>query len=45
MPEIDKTQMGGTMRKGAKTTFIKNPDSLASKIHGGASQVTERHRH
>ena len=45
MPEIDKTQMGGTMRIGARTTYIKNSDSLASRIHGGATQVTERHRH
>ena len=45
MPEIDKTQMGGTMRIGARTTYIINSDTLASKIHGGASQVTERHRH
>ena len=43
MLEIDKTKMGGTMRIGAKTTYIKDPESLAAKIHYGASQVTERH--
>lgn len=28
--------MGGTMRIGARTTFIKDPESLAAKVHGGA---------
>lgn len=45
MPEIDKSNMGGTMRLGARTTVFNNPNSIMCKAYGGAMQVSERHRH
>ena len=45
MPEIDKFFMGGTMRLGSKTTTIKDPKSLASKVYYNSMKATERHRH
>lgn len=52
MPEIDKTTMGGTMRLGARETYLcpddwtrKGEASIASFIYDGADAVTERHRH
>lgn len=45
MPEISKTMKGGTMRLGARHTFIKDPNSMASKIYYGADSAFERHRH
>ncbi|ELY39556.1 CTP synthase [Halalkalicoccus jeotgali] len=36
--------MGGTMRLGAHNTDIQ-PNTLASKVYGGAEACTERHRH
>ena len=37
-------EMGGTMRLGAWTCVLQ-PDSLASKAYGGATEISERHRH
>jgi len=37
-------EMGGTMRLGAWTCVLQ-PDSLASKIYKGATEISERHRH
>ncbi|HWA96314.1 MAG TPA: CTP synthase [Terracidiphilus sp.] len=37
-------EMGGTMRLGAWTCVLQ-PDSLASKIYGGVTEISERHRH
>ena len=49
MPEISATQMGGTMRLGARTTRLfplKNgSQSMAQKLYGGLERVDERHRH
>jgi len=50
MPEIDKENMGGTMRLGARdTTFThKHKDgtgSVCQVLYGGAETVSERHRH
>ena len=45
MPEIDKQYMGGNMRIGSKTTFIKDKNSLAAKVHYGNVEVVERHWH
>src|SRR6201993_1283659 len=37
-------EMGGTMRLGAWTCILQ-PDSLASRAYGGATEISERHRH
>ena len=37
-------EMGGTMRLGAWTCILQ-PDSLASRVYGGATEISERHRH
>jgi CTP synthase len=37
-------EMGGTMRLGAWTCVLQ-PDTLASKIYGGKTEISERHRH
>jgi CTP synthase len=37
-------EMGGTMRLGAWTCILQ-PDSLAAKAYGGATEISERHRH
>ncbi|KAJ4420171.1 CTP synthase ura7 [Gnomoniopsis sp. IMI 355080] len=47
MPELDKHNMGGTMRLGSRKTVFQ-PDSEWSKIRGlydGAQEIEERHRH
>jgi len=44
MPEFDKTHKGGTMRLGARRSKI-TAGSRASTIYGGASVISERHRH
>ncbi|AAS54171.1 AGL320Cp [Eremothecium gossypii ATCC 10895] len=47
MPEIDKQNMGGTMRLGLRPTiFQEDTDwSIIRKLYGSASSVEERHRH
>jgi CTP synthase len=45
MPEISKTMKGGTMRLGARYTYINNPNSLAARLYYGSETVYERHRH
>ncbi|KAI7937360.1 hypothetical protein MJO29_014675 [Puccinia striiformis f. sp. tritici] len=47
MPEISKSQMGGTMRLGLRATqFQSNSDWSAIKaIYGGSEVIWERHRH
>jgi CTP synthase len=37
-------EMGGTMRLGAWTCVL-TPETLASKIYGGETEISERHRH
>jgi CTP synthase len=44
MPEISTTHMGGTMRLGARTSFLKD-DTLAIQLYNGERLVNERHRH
>jgi CTP synthase (UTP-ammonia lyase) len=44
MDDVSYQQLGGTLRKGAKKTFIKSTDSLAYKIYG-SQEIMERHRH
>lgn len=46
MPETaSEKNMGGTMRLGARDTFIKDPKSMASRLYGGKPVISERHRH
>ncbi|KAI0299838.1 CTP synthase N-terminus-domain-containing protein [Russula brevipes] len=47
MPEISRTQMGGTMRLGLRPTVFQEDSgwSRIRKLYGGASTVWERHRH
>ncbi|CDO94338.1 unnamed protein product [Kluyveromyces dobzhanskii CBS 2104] len=47
MPEIDKENLGGTMRLGLRPTIFENDTewSKIRKLYGGVSQVAERHRH
>ena len=51
MPEIDKENMGGTMRLGSRNTAFTHPkhddgsSSIAQVMYSGASAVSERHRH
>jgi len=49
MPEIDKTQLGGTMRLGKRETFFSNENAVIVKLYKHMLQVTnsvwERHRH
>ena len=47
MPEIDKANMGGTMRLGIRPTlFQKDTEwSRLKKLYGDADIVNERHRH
>ena len=45
MPEISKTHKGGTMRLGTRTTYVRDPDSLAAKVYYGEQEISERHRH
>jgi CTP synthase len=37
-------EMGGTMRLGAWTCVLQE-DSLAARAYGGATEISERHRH
>jgi CTP synthase len=41
---IGVEEMGGTMRLGAWECILKK-DSLASRAYGGATKISERHRH
>jgi len=50
MPEIDKANMGGTMRLGARLTVLHplpegEGTSLASALYKGEPGIMERHRH
>jgi len=51
MPEIDKTQMGGTMRLGARQTMFKDENSISYKLYkklwpsANPKYIMERHRH
>ncbi|KZO98562.1 CTP synthase [Calocera viscosa TUFC12733] len=48
MPEISKTQLGGTMRLGLRATHFEPGTekwSKLRKLYGGASPIYERHRH
>jgi gamma-glutamyl-gamma-aminobutyrate hydrolase PuuD len=44
MDDVSYENFGGTLRKGAKKTYIKNNTSLAYKIYG-SEYISERHRH
>ena len=51
MPEIDKENMGGTMRLGSRNTAFTHPThedgspSIAQIMYNNADVVSERHRH
>lgn len=47
MPEISKTQLGGTMRLGLRpSVFVEGTEwSKLRQLYGGAKSVNERHRH
>ncbi|KAL3757033.1 hypothetical protein ACHAWU_002872 [Discostella pseudostelligera] len=51
MPEIDKENMGGTMRLGSRNTTFTHPThddgskSIAQIMYNNAAVVSERHRH
>lgn len=45
MPEISKTQMGGTMRLGKRKTVFRDKDSIMYKLYGNRDIIEERHRH
>ncbi|ACI64907.1 CTP synthase [Thalassiosira pseudonana CCMP1335] len=51
MPEIDKDNMGGTMRLGSRNTKFTHPThddgspSISKIMYGGSDTVSERHRH
>jgi CTP synthase (UTP-ammonia lyase) len=45
MPEGSTTEMGGTMRLGARKTIFQDKGSLACQLYGGQTEVMERHRH
>ncbi|MCL6404077.1 CTP synthase, partial [Pectobacterium carotovorum subsp. carotovorum] len=47
MPEIDKENMGGTMRLGLRPTYFQNDTewSTIKKLYGNHDSVEERHRH
>mmetsp|Transcript_14284 Transcript_14284/g.21101 ORF Transcript_14284/g.21101 Transcript_14284/m.21101 type:complete len:165 (+) Transcript_14284:1618-2112(+) len=50
MPEIDKENMGGTMRLGSRITKFThdhddNTTSTAKILYGNNEEVSERHRH
>ncbi len=49
MPEINASQMGGTMRLGARATILRGradgQASLAKQVYTGCKLVWERHRH
>ena len=45
MPEISKTQMGGTMRLGKRRTVFRDKNTTIGKLYGNVEYVDERHRH
>jgi len=46
MPEIDKDNMGGTMRLGSRLTcFEDGGQSMARTLYEGKDKISERHRH
>lgn len=47
MPEIDKENMGGTMRLGLRPTFFQDDTEWSNikKLYGNKPSIEERHRH
>eukprot|EP00850_Spirogloea_muscicola_P001904 SM000007S20864 [mRNA] locus=s7:632755:638736:+ [translate_table: standard] len=45
MPEVSKTQMGGTMRLGSRRTILLTPDCITAKLYQKDGFIDERHRH
>jgi len=44
MPEVDKTNMGGTMRLGSRRSVLR-AESKVRKLYNDAEYIDERHRH
>mmetsp|Transcript_6119 Transcript_6119/g.18484 ORF Transcript_6119/g.18484 Transcript_6119/m.18484 type:complete len:592 (+) Transcript_6119:175-1950(+) len=44
MPEVDRCNMGGTMRLGARKTLLKHDNCLAAWLYQ-STEIWERHRH
>ncbi|KAI8903311.1 CTP synthase N-terminus-domain-containing protein [Gorgonomyces haynaldii] len=47
MPEINREQMGGTMRLGSRETIFQpnTEKSIIRRLYGGKERIFERHRH
>lgn len=47
MPELDKHNMGGTMRLGSRKTIFQDGSDWAKirSLYGGGLEIEERHRH
>jgi CTP synthase len=47
MPELDKQNMGGTMRLGSRKTIFQEGSDWAKirTLYGGGLEIEERHRH
>ena len=45
MPEISKTHLGGTMRRGSRPTIWQVDDCKIKRLYGTDDSVDERHRH
>jgi len=45
MPEVSRTQMGGTMRLGSRRTVLRTPQCVTARMYGGVTAFDERHRH
>ncbi|KAL2623251.1 hypothetical protein R1flu_003456 [Riccia fluitans] len=45
MPEVSKTQMGGTMRLGSRRTYLQTSDCISAKLYQQELYIDERHRH
>lgn len=47
MPELDKHNMGGTMRLGSRKTIFQEGSEWAKirALYGGGLEIEERHRH
>ncbi|KAG8159530.1 hypothetical protein KVR01_010167 [Diaporthe batatas] len=47
MPELDKNNMGGTMRLGSRKTIFQEGSDWAKirSLYGGGLEIEERHRH
>ena len=45
MPEVDKDNMGGTMRLGSRYTIFQSQNSAIQILYNKKDKISERHRH